>query len=305
MEELIVSKTNSNSKKKIQNHCSPAALVTSGSTCFSRELLVMMTRLYNRSRTNAKDQIPIASSKTDLWQNLHDRLHTRCGSKETCWMDQPFAKNARDKMETAFRPPKPKAWYSNQKEWLSTYDIVHVMKQYEDAHANFGFLGVFPIDFASKNARSGSCVVQEMCSLDIRSTYKKKQTRIGVVFNTDKHDQSGSHWISLFIGLSPRSKNFGVFFYDSVAMKPPKELQVFMKKVEADLKDLHPAHADKVVVRTNTIRKQWKNSECGVFSMLFIISMLKYGFDETCARMGKDDEVNKFRDILYRPSIDA
>ena len=36
--------------------------------------------------------------------------------------------------------------------------------------------------------------------------------QIGIVFNLDKHDQEGSHWVSMFIDL----KRDGIYYFDSL-----------------------------------------------------------------------------------------
>jgi hypothetical protein len=54
----------------------------------------------------------------------------------------------------------------------------------------------------------------------------------------------------------------------------------------------------------NDKRFQFKNSECGVFSMHFITEMLSgKKFDDVITNIIKDDEVNKKRDFFYRPNI--
>ena len=35
----------------------------------------------------------------------------------------------------------------------------------------------------------------------------KKINKIGIIFNLDKHDESGSHWVSMFINIKE-----GIFF---------------------------------------------------------------------------------------------
>ena len=288
---------------KKQHYCAPSIKSNrSKQSCLSRDMLLLITKMYNQTH---KEKIAYDKSFTHkmLWNNINNMMKPTCGNNEACWIDQKFIKNApiATKLEKSFRPKKPESWNTNAHEWLNTYDILNVMKQYEDSNKSFKFIGVFPIDFASKTS-SGSCVVQEMCKLDLKSLWKQKVKKVGIVFNTDDSKGEGEHWISVYIGLNPKSKNFGVFFYDSVAMSPPHEVVKFMKNVFQELKDLHTKHGDKVQQKVNKIRKQWKNFSCGLYSMLFIISMLKSSFDDVCVVMGNDDDVEKFRDILYRPN---
>ena len=57
-----------------------------------------------------------------------------------------------------------------------------------------------PIDFDEKYSM-GSCIVDELCTLNLNSVKKRNKKRIGIVFNLDKHNESGSHWVAMFIDL--------------------------------------------------------------------------------------------------------
>jgi hypothetical protein len=70
----------------------------------------------------------------------------------------------------------------------------------------YQFLGVYPIDFEGKD-EFGECLFKEMCSLNIVKLYEKGIRYIGLITNLDKHNQSGSHWTSLFVCIDP-SKPF-------------------------------------------------------------------------------------------------
>jgi hypothetical protein len=285
-------------------YCSPQveANAKQSGTCFSLEYLRLVAHMYNRHHD---DKIDTSKKKTkkQLWSELNKRLKNKCDN-EACWLEQPFFKESKEhnKIEKRFRPKKPHSWYKNPNEWLNTYDILDVMKQYELRDKTYNFVGVFPIDFASKNSLSSSCVSQEMCNLVLADQWKKGIKKVGVVFNTDKSTGSGQHWISLFIGLDPKKKNFGVYFYDSVASNPPREVRQFMKKMAAELQSLHPKYKANIEVKSNKIQKQFKDSNCGIFSILFQIMMFKSRFDDVCENMGKDDDVQRFRDVLYRPT---
>lgn len=276
-------------------------------TCFNFNMLVVLARLYNENHGEDKIHIPSTKAgKKRLWQSLHDKLHPVCGDNEACWIERDFvvkrgSLNETASMSKSLKPKKPEEWKSNPREWLNTYNILHVMKQFEESDPKYHFVGVMPVDAReSVGAFNKTCIVPEMCRLNLTELWDKGVRKIGVVFNLDRHDQSGSHWTSVFIGLSPRSKNFGVFYYDSVAMKPPKEIVAFMEDMSLQLISLHPTMKKKVVKKINKVRRQYGNTECGVFSMLFQIMMMKYSFVYVCKNMGYDKEVAEFREVLYR-----
>jgi hypothetical protein len=269
-------------------------------------MLVVIARLYNEHHSS-KDAIPIPSSrkhKKSLWKELHSKFFNKCGDNEACWIEQDFVVkhgSTKQKLESNFRPQKPTEWIKSPREWLNTNDIMNVMYQYEENDPSFKFIGVFPVDFAAKPLDNQVCIVQQMCKLNLKSERQNKKDKIGVIFNLDKHDEPGSHWTSLFIGLNPKKRNYGVYYYDSVASKPPTEIRRFMEEMKQQLKTLHPSYANKVKCLVNQTRRQYKGTECGIFSMLFQILMLKFSFADVCSNMGYDDDVVKFRDVLYRP----
>lgn len=289
------------------NHCSPKAMKTKskGETCFSFETLFLIARMYNSTETDPSKHIKKSKSKKTLYNAINEKLKPVCGDKkDECWIEQPFIKNNSRKygqVATLFRPQKPISWSQNPRAWLNTYDILNVMKQYEEADKSFAFVGVFPIDFAKRVSGTETCVAQEMCQLNLADMWRKKKTKIGVVFNTDPSYKSGQHWISAFIGLNPRANNFGVYYYDSIAMNPQTEIIQFMKRTKKELEDLHPKQKGKIEIQANKMRKQYKDGDCGIFAMLFIILMMKHKYQSVTQNMGRDDEVTKFRDILFRP----
>jgi hypothetical protein len=59
----------------------------------------------------------------------------------------------------------------------------------------------------------------------------------------------------------------------------------------------------------NTHQHQYKNTECGVFSMVYQIRWLeglktdpKTTFDRVVQHKMRDDEIHRFRDVLFRPN---
>ena len=289
-----------------KDYCSPKIKTKKFGSCYTYELLVLIAHLYNNQHSEDKIDIVPRKSKMKLWRAIQKKFEDRCGNNEACWIDQTEVKYSKekDKLENNFRPKKPASWKTNPREWLNTYDILDVMKQYEESDKSFHFIGVFPVDFATRNTDSGTCIVQQMCNIDLMDEWKRGVKRIGVIFNLDEHDEPGSHWTSLFIGLDPRAKNFGVYYYDSVSMSPPKEILIFMKKMKSNMALMHPNKKHNIEFKVNKLQRQYKSTECGMFSILFQILMFqkKWKYDEICKNMGYDDDVVKFRDILYRPS---
>ena len=198
----------------------------------------------------------------------------------------------KQELVSKFKPKMPASWKRKPQEWLTTDDIRRVMKQYDIKYKDFVFIGPVPIDFDHKYDRIGNCIVNELCSLHVRDLLKKQIARIGIIFNTDPHTMSGEHWIALFADFHK-----GIYFFDSYGVKPPKEVDRLMKKLQAQCHKL----GNKIQLYYNDKRHQFKNSECGVYSMHFIIKLLEgEPFKKVITTVIKDDEMHKYRYIYYR-----
>lgn len=282
-------------------------------TCFSLQELRHIAKQYNRTlrhkqlpRRRGGSLEPIAvhhhRSKKELWMEIDARMQqtTDCAT-EMCWADQststaPYA-------SSAFRPAMPRSWKSNHTEWLSTTDIHKVMKQYEHAYQGFHFVGAVPVDFASPHdsGQMGKCVVQALCNVRITQWWKRGIRQIGIVYNLDAHDEPGSHWVSSFIDIEACK----VYYYDSFGSEsPPYEIHRFLTNVASQLSDFHGSTPCEV--QTNRHRHQFKNTECGIYSMYFIASMLEgtQTFDDFVQHGLHDTQMNAYRTTFYNTLSD-
>lgn len=208
------------------------------------------------------------------------------------------------------RPEKPESWYKNPKEWLSNYDIQNVMIQYAQCKKyKYDFLGVFPIDFSVASV-NGVCLYSEFCSIDVLKYIKKGKKFIGLITNLDKHDEAGSHWTSTFIVIDPTLQTYGAYYYDSTGHTIPSYLNNFLLGIKAQCDKLFPNKEFKI--NLNKKQHQRKNTECGVFSMVFqirwinkhIVKKNNTSFEEIISGNPfiDDDHMIKVRDVLFRPN---
>ena len=95
----------------------------------------------------------------------------------------------------------------------------------------------------------------------------KNKTKIGIIFNTDPHYKSGAHWISMFLDLN---KDF-LFFFDSNGTPPSKEIVAFKDKILNQCAEIQKQvkYSD-----NSNFAHQKTNTECGMFSLYFIVNML-------------------------------
>ncbi len=291
------SRTKNNNNTKIAAHCSPASEKSNENyTCFSKNSLVQIAKTYNNTNTNSK--IKTNTSKELLHKNIKEKLYNICNDNEVCWISQ----NNKHLEKKTFRPSKPCSWYDNELTWLNTKNIEDVVQQYQDAHPDFNFVGVFPIDFNEKSPM-GQCISQEICNLNIERIYKSNVKKLGFIFNLDKHDEKGSHWVALYVCFDPDNVNYGAFFYDSAISGFPPEIHKFMTYI-SDIVNKISKHPKKFIIHKNNKKHQYKNTECGMFSMYFIIQCLQgiKAFDVANANTN-DESVMQFRNIYYKPNL--
>ena len=261
-------------------------------TCFKKKSLLNIAKNYNKTHKN--DLINLTLDKRKLHSILKTKFNNICNDNdEQCWSKQSNV--------NIYRPDKPCQWIKNPNQWLNSVDIEKVMIQYQTTNNNFKYVGTFPIDFESKNSL-GTCISNEMCNINIAKIFKSKIKKLGFVFNLDKHNQSGSHWVALYISLDINSVNFGAYYYDSVANPIPQQIKKFMIHVK---KSIQNVTTKKFILVKNKKKHQYKNTECGMFSIHFLINCIKTDKKiNAIYNMNINDEyVEKFRDIYFKPNL--
>lgn len=282
---------NTTEAKTPKAKCSPMTNDDSRFTCMTDPDLMMLKRLWNSK--NTLKQITSNDPK-EVWKLLNFYMSSKC-KKESCWLKQGFVdKESRSKiMESSFAPAAPKEWKKNPNEWLSSDEITDVMTQYEKKYKCFKFIGPTPIDF-DKKMRHGECVWEEMCHFSLSEQMKNGKNKIGISINTDPHQNSGEHWVSLFINV----KKGEIFYYDSAGFRIPAQVKRFVDRVIGQANKL----GVKLTFDENyPVSHQYKNSECGMYSIFFMIHMLEdkitTGYLKT--HVIKDEYMNAFRKIYF------
>ena len=193
--------------------------------------------------------------------------------------------NTQKVLEQYFRPFGP----SNNNNWLSNFNIEEVLKQYEQKYPDFIMLGAVPRDFKTI----------EYCKEDYTKEHiidliKKGKRRFGSVFNLDLSYQSGSHWVSMFVDINKGQ----IYYIDSVGKKPQDEFVELMDLFEEIIKSINKNI--KIDKRIGTMDHQHKNTECGVYSIFFIVSLLNgKSFDYLNKKRTPDELVQKYRKVFF------
>jgi Ulp1 protease family, C-terminal catalytic domain len=265
-------------------------------SCYTNESLYKLRDLWNARHPDAK--INTNDSK-EIHKQLSQYLNKVC-NKESCWLKQTreFGKISSD-LADSFAPESPKEWKKNPNEWLTSLDILNVMRQYEKAYKCFDFIGPSPIDFDSKKLY-GQCVWDELCNFNLEEQIKKGKTKIGIIFNTDPHNKPGQHWLSMFINIKKKQ----IFFFDSVGNKCPPEVMKLVERIKEQGQKLHPKINFKFD-ENYPVEHQYGDTECGIYSLFFIVHMLE---DKTTehyfkTHILKDEYMQKFRHVYFNEEL--
>ena len=254
---------NGGKRKFTKKNCAPTVKnkTVNQRSCFTPQILMNLRDLYNKRYPDD----PIKSSNANtIWKELNKRLYT-C-TNEDCWLSELSEPHIRKKIhDIAFSPKSPSSWKKNPNEWLTNFDINNVLEQYEEADQTFEFIGPSFIDFDAKDGNS--CVDPEVCNFNLKHYLDEGVEKVGFIFNLDKHNQSGSHWVSFFVNITDQF----VFYFDSVGTSIPKEIKALSDKIIEQGKAMNmdfEYHDNKGVAH------QYGNNECGMYSLFFIITLL-------------------------------
>ena len=252
--------------KKMNCHPIVKGKTVKATSCMTPKVLKQLRSSYNEHHP---EEVIEETQPNKIWKELKTRM-SQC-SKEDCWLDT--IKNTRVKTKLynyTFAPKQPFEWKTNPSSWLSNIDILDVLKQYEEAYPNFRFIGPTPIDFDSRpHLFNDQCVWKDLCTFGLKHYVDKKIDKIGVIFNLDKHNESGSHWTSLFIDLEEKV----IFYLDSAGASIPDEIDALVTRIIDQGKNL-PEPLEFSYHENHPFEHQMGNNECGMYSLYFIITML-------------------------------
>lgn len=298
--------------------CAPSKTYKDGS-CLTLEALQLIAKNHNKN-TNTKFHIKITDDKSEMVKLLEKALSNKCDD-QICWTRVAVLEEIE---KETFRPEGPNKRYA----WLSTSDINDVVIQYQDKHKDFIFLGAVPADFEE-------LTVLGINNLDFYDFEKEGKSKLGMVINLDDSRGNGTHWVSLFVDL----KKGQIYYFDSVGKKPYDRTKKFINKIVKYIynkkyeKNININKLLKITnilaksskpkekyitdsknnilqiinnmkifdIRYNSIQHQFKNSECGVYSINFIVRLVGgESFDDITKNITKDDKINECRPKYFR-----
>ena len=265
-------------------------------SCYTDKTLYKMRAKWNARHADAKIQ---TNDPKQIHKLLTNYFKGVC-NKESCWLKQNAVfGDMKHEMTDSFAPVSPEEWLKNPNEWLTSVDIMNVMKQYEKANKNFDFLGPSPIDFDTRKLY-GECVWDELCNFNLANHLKSGKEYIGIIFNTDPHNKPGQHWISMFVDVKKKI----IFFFDSVGDKIPPEVMVLVKRIQEQGQAMNPP-IKLEFDQNHPVEHQYGTTECGMYSLFFIVHMLegKLTKEYLKTHIIKDKHMEEFRDIYFNDPI--
>jgi hypothetical protein len=267
--------------------------------------------------------------------------------REGCWVDT-LQMGEHSEPFQDMRYPKPADWYRQPRKWLNNFNIEDVMEQYERDPANrYRFLGVYPMDFAdvytelndvrwSYLTNGGTCdYVGLITNLDDHDEPGSHWTSFFAVLDPKKPSFGAYYYDSVSSPPTVEIKEFmiklmvkafvqalrGTAVPTETLMDFPfekyngTEVKAFTAHLMATVRKTLPlAEVKKILpypfkLEYNTHQHQYKNTECGMFSMVYQIRWLEglrrdpmTTFDKVVQHRMNDDDVFRFRDILFRPN---
>lgn len=237
-------------------------------SCYDITELEKIAKYINKRTGN--NQIIVSKDKKKLHKEISDFFANRgkCNT-EYCWKEYMDISQLIDH-ENIFKPEYPSKWLGPTHQ-LSTSDIDNVLKQYENKYNNFKYYGALPIDFDLK--KNNDCAVSDICDINIEELIKESIKDIGIVFNTDPHTRGGEHWMSMYVDIDGSNLNSipGIYFFDSYGMKPCSRVGKLINKIKQQGQQMNIHFQDFY----NDHKYQNGNYHCGVYSIHFIIEMLK------------------------------
>ncbi len=280
----ITSKHNKDDKKI--NICAPHRKGDED-TCYNtdelKEIANAINVYFSTEKMNKKGfKFIEIGDKKQLLKDITTALRDSCPD-QISWLKKTFIRDKlKDKEEEIFLPEGPDKRY----EWLSTSDIEKTTNLYQKKYPEFIFYGAVPMDF-------DEFPMYKIRNINYDELEKKGKTKIGIVFNLDYSHQSGSHWVALYTDLLTGE----IYYFDSTSSPPTAEVNKLMNRIEQYL----VGRKKNVTKKHNTTKHQKGGSECGVYSIIFILRMVQGdSFDDIARERMSDEVINQCRDLLFR-----
>jgi predicted enzyme related to lactoylglutathione lyase len=271
--------------------CPCSILSDKKDVCSSTEVLASVIEAIPIKKKDLKD-VPNTNDASVVAVSVIKSV-TGCDS-EVCALNkikkQTNDEDLKDKItkeiRTKFKPEGP----MNNTNILSNFNIDQTLDQYALKYKNF-----YHIQFAMIDFKKYDTMLKKYNPIE---EYKNGKTMAGCVINTDVSSGGGKHWMALFVDL--RSSDASIEFFNSSGNAPAKEIVDWMIDIEKSINEYFTDSTPKILTNAGVVH-QHSQTECGVYSLYYIISRIKVKpqkyFTENIV---PDNEMVKFRKIIFR-----
>jgi hypothetical protein len=254
-------------------------------------------------------KIPENASVSDIYNLAYETLGIEKDKKNEAaiWENSEVRKFiGREKSQAIlnkyFKPIGP----NNSTALLDNRNIDNVLKQWSENSVilfacKFKHIPFQMIDFMAQGT--------ELASLDIPQLMKDGYDCFGVVLNTDVSSGGGKHWFCIFGELTDRlnkkklgtqDKPIQIEYFNSSGNPPMLEVDLWLEKTKHDLRK-NPIGLYVNIVRAFDTRLQQSQTECGVWSLMYI----KYRLDSKPIKLFlqkkiDDDDMIECRKLIFR-----
>lgn len=268
--------------------------------CLSYSELIIIAKAYNENIKSNPISIPDYESyesntklKTKLIEEIDQKMRHLCPIKKDmrCWIDKLKLSNVIN-TKLKFKPIPPESQFK----WLDTNNIRQVLTQHVNKFnkkdpKTILFFGAIPSD-AYKHINKYEDFK------DLLNTKKiLEYQNAAMIFNFDVLGGKGSHWVATFIDNPHQT----IYYYDSYGENPIKNIYNYLYMLKNKFKD----HYTNYKIIENEHRAQYGDSECGVYSIDFIVRMLQgESFNKITSERLSDQVINNKRNYyFYNPKI--
>jgi hypothetical protein len=158
----------------------------------------------------------------------------------------------------------------------------------EEFGKNFYHIPFQMIDFLEHNT--------ELARIDLLELQEQGYDCFGVVLNTDVSSGRGIHWFCLY-GVIKKGEPITIEYFNSSGYPPKPSVTYWMEATSMKLqKKSIPCE---IINATRGRQVQFSRTECGVWSLVYILSRLK-DYSPSWITKASDHDITEFRKRLFR-----
>jgi hypothetical protein len=179
-------------------NCSPEYKTGSEESCYNKRSS-SRSEMRTQNRESRRRQI-----QSDTFKDVYDDLKTKMQKfgcvKKTVGCKPSLTRSGSIWTRSCSHPDE---WDKNPTEWLSNYDINSIMKQYDQFYPNSPLSGRRRWTSTKSPPTTTATACATICNFKV-SDCMKGIRKVGFTINLDNHNESGSHWVSMFLDLDDK-----------------------------------------------------------------------------------------------------